>query len=99
MSTFTVKDMEEAAQKMKEFSHFDTIIGHPSVLNPIGDIPGISIVGNPTLTKTKQTKFPCSKKKRIRKKFAKKYTKQVPSDEVYLLNTDIFNRWNPRWEI
>lgn len=42
------------------------------------ELNGIPIIESMDMTKTIQTKFPRSKRKRIRKKFAKKFSKQVP---------------------
>ena len=99
-STLTYKDIEKAVEKLRgcdQHGNFDTVVGHPSITDQIPDQYGIRIIGNPMLTETRQTKFPRSKKKRIRKKFAKKYTENVPSESVYCVNTD--KLFNYQWKL
>lgn len=43
------------------------------------------IHGTTYLTETKQVRFPRGKRKRIQKKFKKLYTREVPSNQMYLL--------------
>ena len=49
---------------------------------------GLKIIENATLTVLEQTKFPRSKKKRIRKKFRRKYTTEVPDKNFYRYRGD-----------
>lgn len=46
--------------------------------------PQIRVFPNAFMVETIQTKFPKSKKRRIRRKFAKLYTKSVPMMDAYL---------------
>lgn len=53
---------------------------------------GIKVITSPLMTMTKQTRFPRSKRQRIRRKWAKKYTETVPSDKVLVFSQEAMRR-------
>lgn len=50
----------------------------------------IRIIENPHMTIPEQYKFPRSKKARMRRKFAKRYTRQVPDPDVFVVGNNKF---------
>lgn len=54
----------------------------------LGSLGGIKVITSPLMTMIKQARFPRSKKQRIRRKWAKKYTQTVPSDKVLVFSQE-----------
>jgi hypothetical protein len=63
-------------------------------INDLGFMSGFKIYTDPNLTISEdiQTKYPRSKKKRIKKKFKKMYKKSVivPSPNIYIFERNMF---------
>ena len=51
-----------------------------------GDLCGIRVISAPAMVVQKQTRFPRSKKRRIRRKWARRYTATVPDDRVFMVS-------------
>ena len=93
----TLEKMQEVMAKIPKAPAFDTIVAHPQMNLPkVGHSLGMKII-EADLTETIQTFKPRTKCKRIQKKAKKLYTKTVPSNKIYMIDTTAFQRtlWKP----
>ena len=66
----------------------DNFIAQEKINGHLGSLMGMPVYVSPLMTEKKQLKFPKSKKKRIQKKWRKKYTVTVPSTKAYMISTE-----------
>ena len=99
MTTLTYDSIIEAMEKIPlEFkrTEYTHLVKHPNIKVTDGiehkRILGMDVVESPYLMRTIQTRYPrCNKKKRrITKKFNKKYSKQVSDNNIYLIDSSRF---------
>ena len=92
-----------ATEIKHQFEELEKRIENPwDSLGIVNFLNGMTIHKSEYLVKTIQTRYPrCNKKKkRIVKKFAKKYTITIPSSEVILFNPDeIFTKFKFSYQI
>lgn len=86
----TLEELQEAINKIPKVPTFDTVVAHSAInIQEDANLFDMKIIKSEFLTEAIQTFKPRTKCKRIQKKAKKLYTKTVPSNKIYLIDTKV----------